>query len=525
MQRAHIQRKWEVLPGKNQYFCGGRIVMAKQSGIFYLTLFLIAATSLLFFAFDCPYLFEKVSIYIPVVSGLTFVFTLSNLFKTSFSDPGIIPRATREEAWETERQIEIQAGEGSNQGTAYRPPPRTKEVIVKNQTIKLKYCFSCKIFRPPRASHCSICDNCVERFDHHCPWVGNCVGKRNYRYFYLFLVSLAFHCVFIFSCAITHLVLLGKDPATVAKSAAFVEAIKSSPSSVIVIIICFFSVWSIIGLAGFHTYLVTTNLTTNEDIKGSFSSKRNHDNYNPYSTGNFLNNCLEVLCSPLNPSLLDSTGIVTEAYLVSNNVVPGDIETGTGLGKSYGTVLDPKPYPVQPQSPHRMMSANGQQVIYNQQRQMVQTQTSTTGLAETYRPGGGGGGGGTAKIKDAKGGGSQVVVAAGRTTQMNSFSNAPSSPPPSTAALEAVASPDLAHMTMIGSELDLDSLSGEHHVAAAVAANYSVVTENDAMDNNSSTGLGTTSNSGGGGSQTGLISAATEEKSHAATANIISTGV
>ncbi|CAN1159353.1 Protein S-acyltransferase 24 [Linum perenne] len=49
-------------------------------------------------------------------------------------------------------------------------------------------CPTCKIVRPLRAKHCSTCDRCVEQFDHHCPWVSNCIGKKNKWDFFLFLV-------------------------------------------------------------------------------------------------------------------------------------------------------------------------------------------------------------------------------------------------------------------------------------------------------------------------------------------------
>ncbi|XP_074253310.1 palmitoyltransferase ZDHHC14 isoform X5 [Saimiri boliviensis] len=300
-KKIAARRKWEVFPGRNKFFCNGRIMMARQTGVFYLTLVLILVTSGLFFAFDCPYLAVKITPAIPAVAGILFFFVMGTLLRTSFSDPGVLPRATPDEAADLERQIgnTEDIANGTSSG-GYRPPPRTKEVIINGQTVKLKYCFTCKIFRPPRASHCSLCDNCV---------------------------------VFIFAFVLTHVILRSQQTG-------FLNALKDSPAryplwwfcfhdaNVLSIwltfyvltpsssglashaVVCFFSVWSIVGLSGFHTYLISSNQTTNEDIKGSWSNKRGKENYNPYSYGNIFTNCCVALCGPISPSLIDRRGYI-----------------------------------------------------------------------------------------------------------------------------------------------------------------------------------------------------------------------
>ncbi|XP_044919950.1 palmitoyltransferase ZDHHC18 isoform X1 [Mustela putorius furo] len=292
------RRKWEVFPGRNRFYCGGRLMLAGHGGVFALTLLLILTTTVLFFVFDCPFLARQLTLAIPIIAAILFFFVMSCLLQTSFTDPGILPRATVCEAAALEKQID-------NTGSStYRPPPRTREVMINGQMVKLKYCFTCKMFRPPRTSHCSVCDNCVERFDHHCPWVGNCVGRRNYRFFYAFILSLSFLTAFIFACVVTHLTLRSQG-------SNFLSTLKETPASVLELVICFFSIWSILGLSGFHTYLVASNLTTNEDIKGSWSSKRGGEaSVNPYSHKSVITNCCAVLCGPLPPSLIDRRGFV-----------------------------------------------------------------------------------------------------------------------------------------------------------------------------------------------------------------------
>ena len=62
---------------------------------------------------------------------------------------------------------------------------------------KSEMCRKCSSFKPPRAHHCSVCKRCVMRFDHHCPWINNCVGYGNQRHFIRFLVFVSVMCTLL----------------------------------------------------------------------------------------------------------------------------------------------------------------------------------------------------------------------------------------------------------------------------------------------------------------------------------------
>ena len=62
--------------------------------------------------------------------------------------------------------------------------------LVKKKKKNYTYCSICNswFYKNYGIKHCEICEMCIEKYDHHCIWIGKCIGKENFFLFFFFMV-------------------------------------------------------------------------------------------------------------------------------------------------------------------------------------------------------------------------------------------------------------------------------------------------------------------------------------------------
>ncbi|XP_071621879.1 palmitoyltransferase ZDHHC12 isoform X1 [Heliangelus exortis] len=179
-------------------------------------------------------------------------------FKVSLMDPGFVKSEEEEKADKSEEQSMV--------------------IPQAPSHIKLRRCGYCMV-KPMRAKHCQLCQHCVRRYDHHCPWIENCVGERN-------------HPLFIVYLSVQLLVLLWGGQ--VAWSGLSFEQSWDWLQHNILLLISFFLIviftTVVLLLLLSHLYLISCNTTTWEFMSHHrISYLRHSDLENPFDQGVLLN--------------------------------------------------------------------------------------------------------------------------------------------------------------------------------------------------------------------------------------------
>mmetsp|Transcript_41301 Transcript_41301/g.66985 ORF Transcript_41301/g.66985 Transcript_41301/m.66985 type:complete len:310 (-) Transcript_41301:421-1350(-) len=262
-----VKKLYEIWPSRNRFYFNGRIFTGPEISALLSTFCWITIPIVVYFVVIAPTLYYNVSIAFIIVPVILYAVAMILFGATAFSDPGIIARQSLKQYCKPISDPDI--------------PPGTLG----------KYCKTCNIYRPPRSKHCRVCDNCVMRFDHHCRWVANCVGRRNYRVFLCFVASTMVLCSFVCCSAVIyflHLARLRDFSGDI-----LVHPVANFLVSGSLLIFTFLNIWFPFGVLGFHLYLIWTNQTTNEMLKGDHRVKGN-----PYNKGPLANICSLVCTKP-----------------------------------------------------------------------------------------------------------------------------------------------------------------------------------------------------------------------------------
>ena len=156
------------------------------------------------------------------------------------------------------------------------------KLVHKGFYKETKVCQTCYIVKPFRSHHCNDCGNCIYNFDHHCPWIGGCVGGRNYVYFFTFLCLFNINNIFIAVFCIIHIIYSYKDIKSEEKIDKWVaiNLINLIPT-LLTMIFLGLTMFFTVGLNIYHIKLISRGMSTKEEIKTLI-----FDNIgNPYDKG------------------------------------------------------------------------------------------------------------------------------------------------------------------------------------------------------------------------------------------------
>ncbi|XP_069747487.1 palmitoyltransferase ZDHHC20-B isoform X4 [Narcine bancroftii] len=213
---------------------------------------------------------EKV-VYL-VVFHLSFIMFVWSYWKTIFTSPA---RPSKEFSLiKSDKEQYDRDERPETQQEILRKAAKDLPVYTRAANGAIRYCDRCQVIKPDRCHHCSACDMCVLKMDHHCPWVNNCVGFSNYKYFLLFLAYSLLYCLFIAATVLQYFIKFwtGDLPDTHAKFHVlflfFVAAM-------------FFI--SLLSLFSYHCWLVSKNRSTIEAFRAPVF--RNGPDKNGFSLG------------------------------------------------------------------------------------------------------------------------------------------------------------------------------------------------------------------------------------------------
>ena len=142
------------------------------------------------------YFLEK-KLKIKIIESILLLISLIFCLFCIFSSPGILPPNIDSSQNEVKKNYK-------NSSFPYKF--KEKLILIRGQILKLKVCSTCLITRPLGSTHCSKCNICIEKMDHHCPYVGNCLGLNNYKYFFYFICFFDIHTIFNFVICILRII-------------------------------------------------------------------------------------------------------------------------------------------------------------------------------------------------------------------------------------------------------------------------------------------------------------------------------